>query len=70
MKCLAIGVLLIAVLIGFGYYQFNELTRPLPVPQLKMNRYWGPGDESKYKEDPSIKPFKLKVDEEVSLGNF
>lgn len=62
-------VALLGVLIGFGYLKFNELTRPLPLPEFDTNKYWGPGDGSKYKEDKSIKPFSVKVEPEVSVTN-
>lgn len=65
MKFLVFLVALISVLIGFGYHKFNELTRPLPLPTFNTNKYWGPGDVSNYKEDKSIKPFKIKIDQEV-----
>ncbi|XP_059225611.1 juvenile hormone epoxide hydrolase 1 [Stomoxys calcitrans] len=53
---------LAAALIGFGYL---KLTRPVPLPSINKNKYWGPGDSSNYKEDKTIKPFKLKVNREV-----
>ncbi|XP_059226424.1 juvenile hormone epoxide hydrolase 1-like [Stomoxys calcitrans] len=56
---------LIAVLIGYGYLKFDELTRPLPLPTFDTNKYWGPGDGSKYKEDKTITPFKIQIDPKI-----
>lgn len=56
-------VALISILIG--YCKFDEWTRPLQLPKFEINKYWGPGDGSKYKEDATVKPFKIEVDEEV-----
>lgn len=66
MKGLIIFVAFLSILIGFGYHKFDELTRPLPLPTFDTNKYWGPGDVSNYKEDKTIKPFKIDVDTEVS----
>lgn len=66
MKGLIIFVALLSILIGYGYHKFDELTRPLPLPTFDTNKYWGPGDASKYKEDKSIKPFKIDIDPKVS----
>lgn len=65
MKCLLISVALFSVFIGIGYHKFNELTRPLPLPSFNTNKYWGPGDSTKYKEDKTIKPFEIDIDGEV-----
>uniref|UniRef100_A0A1I8PC52 Epoxide hydrolase n=1 Tax=Stomoxys calcitrans TaxID=35570 RepID=A0A1I8PC52_STOCA len=58
---------LIAVLIGYGYLKFDELTRPLPLPTFDTNKYWGPGDGSKYKEDKTITPFKIQIDPKINI---
>lgn len=55
------SVLLTAVL----FKQYKELSAPMPVPELNLKRYWGPGDEKQYKEDVSIKPFKIDYGPEV-----
>ncbi|XP_061387768.1 juvenile hormone epoxide hydrolase 2 [Musca vetustissima] len=60
-----IFVALLAVLLGFGYLKFDEVTRPLPLPKFDTNKYWGPGDASKYKEDKTVKPFTIKVEPEI-----
>ena len=62
---LLISVVVLSILIGIGYQKFDELTRPLPLPSFNSNKYWGPGDAAKYKEDKTIKPFKIDIDSQV-----
>lgn len=45
---------------------FNDMTKPLPIPNLDLKRYWGPGSAANYKEDTKIKPFKIAYTKEVS----
>ncbi|KAI8119030.1 Juvenile hormone epoxide hydrolase 1 [Lucilia cuprina] len=65
MKGLIVFVALLSIFIGFGYHKFDELTRPLPLPKFDTNKYWGPGDAAKYKEDKTIKPFKIDIKPEI-----
>ena len=67
---LIIAIVLVAVIVGYGYHKFDELTRPLPVPKIDNTKYWGPGDGSKYKADNTIRPFKIHYDEEVGKAKF
>lgn len=45
---------------------FNDMSKPLPIPDLDLKRYWGPGSAANYKEDTAIKPFKISYTKEVS----
>ncbi|XP_053672901.1 juvenile hormone epoxide hydrolase 2-like [Anopheles nili] len=47
------------------YKQYRELAAPQSVPDLNLRQYWGPGDVKQYKEDTSIKPFKVTYDKPV-----
>lgn len=47
------------------FNQYRELSAPMPVPELNLKQYWGPGDVKQYKEDVSIKSFKVEYGEEV-----
>ncbi|EAT36616.1 AAEL011314-PA [Aedes aegypti] len=53
------------LLLAVSYKQYKDATGPLPVPSLDPNEYWGPGDVRQYKEDVSIKPFKVAYSPEV-----
>lgn len=44
-------------------YVYIKLTKPLPVPDLDHNQYWGKGEEHPYKEDVSIKPQEIYYDD-------
>uniref|UniRef100_A0A182MA60 Epoxide hydrolase N-terminal domain-containing protein n=1 Tax=Anopheles culicifacies TaxID=139723 RepID=A0A182MA60_9DIPT len=48
-----------------GYQYYRELTTPLPVPALKLDEYWGPGDAATYQEDTSIRPFNISYNASV-----
>ncbi|XP_075165249.1 juvenile hormone epoxide hydrolase 2-like [Haematobia irritans] len=66
---LIITTALFVILIGYGYLKFDEFTRPIPLPHIDTNKYWGPGDSSHYKENTAIKAFKIKVDPKI-LGDI
>lgn len=53
------------VLLPIIYKQYHDATSPLPVPELNLNQYWGPGDSKTYKENTAIKPFKVSYSAEV-----
>ncbi|XP_055594688.1 juvenile hormone epoxide hydrolase 1-like [Uranotaenia lowii] len=55
----------IVLLVAFSYKQYRDMSSPLPVPELDLKQYWGPGDGKSYKEDTSIKPFKVAYSAEV-----
>ncbi|KAJ6636705.1 Juvenile hormone epoxide hydrolase 1, partial [Pseudolycoriella hygida] len=49
---------------GIGYV-YIILSRPLPVPDLDFNHYWGPGEPDPYKEDASIKEQEIHFDDAI-----
>lgn len=59
-----VGLFLISIAIIKNFY---DMTRPLPIPDLDLKRYWGPGSAANYKEDTTIKPFKISYTKEVSV---
>ncbi|XP_058124659.1 juvenile hormone epoxide hydrolase 1-like [Anopheles ziemanni] len=61
-KALLVATTLLTAIV---YKQYREMSAPFPVPELNLKRYWGPGDEKQYKEDVSIKPFKIDYGPEV-----
>uniref|UniRef100_A0A182NAI9 Epoxide hydrolase N-terminal domain-containing protein n=1 Tax=Anopheles dirus TaxID=7168 RepID=A0A182NAI9_9DIPT len=61
-KVLFVVVSLISAVV---FKQYRELAAPLPVPELDLKRYWGPGDVKQYKEDTAIKPFTVSYGEPV-----
>ncbi|XP_065092833.1 juvenile hormone epoxide hydrolase 1-like [Ochlerotatus camptorhynchus] len=54
-----------SLLLAIGYKQYRDATSSLPVPALNLNQYWGPGDAKQYKQDTTIKPFKVAYPPEV-----
>lgn len=52
-------------IIGTVYlaYVFNQSSDPPPLPVLKDDFWWGPGEAKKV--DESIRPFKIQVPNEV-----
>lgn len=55
-----IFIVIASLFLAVTYKHYRDLTSPLPIPALeKFNQYWGPGDAKLYKEDTSIKPFKV-----------
>lgn len=57
-----VGMVLLTAVV---FKQYRDMTAPMPVPELNLQRYWGPGDVKQYKEDVSIKPFKVNYGPEV-----
>ncbi|XP_050077698.1 juvenile hormone epoxide hydrolase 1-like [Anopheles maculipalpis] len=58
--CLMVGCLGLT-----GYQYYSELTTPLPVPTLKLDEYWGPGNGATYQEDTTIRPFNISYSKAV-----
>lgn len=63
--CTQITLVVFAIAIGVGYMKYKSVTSPLPIPKFDANAYWGPGKKESYKEDKSIKPFKIDYPEKV-----
>lgn len=55
----------LALAIAFSYQTYRDLTKPYPIPETDLNEYWGRGDAKNYKEDKTIKPFKISYSAEV-----
>lgn len=55
----------LALAIAFAYQTYRDLSKPFPRPELDLNEYWGRGDAKNYKEDKTIKPFKISYSAEV-----
>ncbi|XP_058058591.1 juvenile hormone epoxide hydrolase 1-like [Anopheles bellator] len=60
-------VLFVACCSLWCYTLYCDLTKPLPVPQLNLDEYWGPGEAAKYREDTQIRPFDVSYNASVLL---
>jgi len=58
------GVVLIAIF-GIIYQGYVYISKSVELPQFDLNEYWGPGEKSKYTEDPSIISNKIFYPDEV-----
>ncbi|XP_049279605.1 juvenile hormone epoxide hydrolase 1-like [Anopheles funestus] len=58
--CLFVGCISLT-----GYQYYREITTPLPVPTVKFDEYWGPGDAAFYQGNTSIRPFKISYNTSV-----
>lgn len=56
---------ILAISIAAVAYIYHKLTKPLPVPDLDYNEYWGRGDGIQYRVDTSIKPQEIYYDDET-----
>lgn len=63
--CTKLIFALIVVAIALGFQAYRDFSKPLPKPDLDLNEFWGKGDSKKYKEDKTIKPFKISYSAEV-----
>lgn len=45
--------------------KYKELSTPAPPPKFDVNAYWGPGKKESYKEDKSIKTYKINYPDNV-----
>jgi hypothetical protein len=57
-------LLLLAAVVGVGVWYVLQ-SPDMPIPQLDQNEWWGPA-ELKGRVDTTIKPFKVKFEDEVS----
>lgn len=59
-------ILLLSGVIGAVYigYVVKEMLEPPPLPVLKDDVWWGPGEARKV--DESIRPFKIQISNEVT----
>lgn len=56
----------ISLIAAFFYQKYQSLSRNLPKPDFDLQEFWGKGDFKDYKEDISIKPFKVAYSNEVT----
>lgn len=63
--CTQIILALFAIVAGLVYLKYKNISSPLPPPKFDVNAYWGPGKKESYKEDKSVKPFKISYPEET-----
>uniref|UniRef100_A0A182QWG9 Epoxide hydrolase n=1 Tax=Anopheles farauti TaxID=69004 RepID=A0A182QWG9_9DIPT len=63
--CGRVLFVIVSLISAVVFKQYCELTAPLPVPELNLKQYWGPGDVKQYKEDATIKPFKVSYGEPI-----
>ena len=69
----AFGKILFSIItigIAFSFQYYRDLTKPLKRSDIDDKFYWGPGDQKLYKEDKSIKPFKIDYSDEVFLNGL
>lgn len=65
MECWAIIFGCICLVAAFCWQKYQSLSKNLPRPNFDPNEFWGKGEVSNYKEDSSIKPFKVAFGDEV-----
>ena len=54
---------------AYCYQSYQRLSKNLPKPDFDLNEFWGKGDVKEYKEDASIKPFKISFSKEVNFND-
>lgn len=57
-------LLLIGLSLGSAYIAYQIFSEP-EVPKIDPDQYWGPSALKSQKEDTSVRPFKVNVDEKV-----
>lgn len=55
----------ITLAIAFGFQAYRDMSKSMEKPDLDVNEYWGPGDGKGYKEDKTIRTFKVDYTDEV-----
>jgi juvenile hormone epoxide hydrolase len=58
-------VVIVAVVVFTVAKFYYEISKPYPKPEVNLQQYWGPGDGQGYKEDQTIKPFKISYSQRV-----
>lgn len=59
--CGRIGLFVTVVLFAFLFQKYRSISKPLPLPEFDLERYWGRGEP--VKDDVSIVPFKIDFNE-------
>lgn len=57
-----LGFVLFSVLFAYGIQTYRKISKPLPVPELHLHKYWGPGKT--VADDAKIYPFTIDFSEE------
>lgn len=52
------------------YQKYKKLTKNLPKPTFDLKEFWGKGDVKNYKEESSVKPFKVAYGDEVNINGL
>lgn len=63
---MSLKLLVIFAMAGAGWYLYTCMGPSPPPPEMNPHEWWGP-NEMKGKLDHSIRPFKIKFDEEVKM---
>lgn len=59
------ALVIMFMLLAFGYQQFINLTKPLPAPVFDVTQYWGKGDRNSYSENDSIEAQQVHYDAKI-----
>lgn len=54
----------LSVILAFSFQAYRRHTKPLPIPKLDLNRYWGPGQAKP--DNTKIEKFVIDFKQEVS----
>jgi len=58
-------VVLVSLGVAVVIQNYRSLSRPIPLPALDFNEYWGPGSSANYKENIAVKPFDISTNPEL-----
>jgi len=59
----------VCLIAALCYQKYQKLSKNLPKPDFDWKEFWGKGDIANYKEDSSVKPFKVSYGDEVGYTN-
>lgn len=54
---------IVSVLLAFSFQAYRRHTKPLPIPKIELNRYWGPGQAKP--DNTKIEKFVIDFKKEV-----
>lgn len=55
----------VCLIAALCYQKYQKLSKNLPIPDFDWKEFWGKGDVTNYKEDSSVKTFKVSYGDEV-----
>lgn len=58
--CTQITLVLVALALGFGYKKYLDVCAPVPLPELDIDAYWGPGLKADHKPSTEVLQFKIQ----------